>query len=248
MRPSRTDFTPVDKIENQVKPSAPAKPRRLHDAINAYCANHSLDEAARGLLDRLADGDDAATAFRRLQLRDQRDEMAILTTCIQADQLFRTFPRRIKKAEKTLALAQVERLDRAVATLREFVEELVAKEKAPPEFDWLSAVIPSDDTAAMKKGLYFIAQRIKQDRRVAKEELLRFGVTRKKGRSSSKIALLAKQNAASGFLAEGVRRVTGKAHLGAVRKIAEVILDTEELSEDRVRNAARLRDREWRHR
>jgi hypothetical protein len=55
-------------------------------------ALRTMDKSARGLLDRLADSDDAARAFRRLQLRDQRDEMAILQTCIQADQLVRTLP------------------------------------------------------------------------------------------------------------------------------------------------------------
>jgi hypothetical protein len=219
--------------------AAVAKPRHLHDAVNAYRAAHKdiLDKPALDLLNRLARK--AAEAFELLNLRDQRDEAAILQTCIQADQLALTFPQRIKKAKETLSKQQVERLDRAVATLRKFVERLVAKEKEAPAFDWLSPAIPAGDIGAMNKGLYFIARRMEEDRRLANEDLLRLGATRKKSQTANK------QNAATGWLAEGVRRVTGEEHLEAVRKIAEVILKTE-LSRHRVRHAARLRNREWR--
>ena len=87
--------------------------------------------------------------------------------------------------------------------------------------------------------------------RVAKEDQMRFGATRKNGLAKGKpiasdlAETIAPQNAAIGWLAEGVRRVTGKAHLRIVADLAEVILRTS-LTLDRVRAAARTRDREWR--
>jgi len=215
----------------------------LRDAINAYRTAHkdSLDQAALDLLDRVAVSSDAAKAFKRLKLKRQYNDAEILTTCTQADQLARTLRQRITKAEKTLGLAQVERLDRAVATLRAFVDELVAEEKETPAFDLLSAGIPADNIGAMNSGLYFIARRINEDRRVAKEAVLRLGATQKKGATNA----VAPENAAIGWLAEGVRRVTGKPHLAAVRDLAQVMLQTD-LSEDRVCHAARLRYRGWR--
>jgi hypothetical protein len=229
----------------------------MRDAVKdcrTRAAENGLDRAGSGLLVRLAGSDDAAKAFGQLRLRDRRDEMAILQTCIQADQLFRTFPQQIENAEKMLGRAKD--LDRAVVALRRIVDELSAE---PPTFDLLSASIwyCGRDIAAMKQGLYLIDNLIEGRRRIANETRLRLGATRKlgrpkrgtgkKGQAANAVALAARQNAAIGFLAEGVRRVTGKTYLGAVRKIAEVILDTE-LSEDRVRNAARLRAREWRQR
>ena len=168
MRRSRTRT----EVQNQVKPSGPAKPRRLRDAINAYRDTHSLDEAALGLLGRLKDSDDAARAFMKLQL-SERDETPILQTFIQADQLARTFLQQIEKAERTLE--QAGRLDKSVTALRRFVDELIAELQAPPAFDLLSARIlePPANIEAMKRGLALIADRIGAGRRVAKEDLLR---------------------------------------------------------------------------
>jgi hypothetical protein len=216
-----------------------AKPRRLRDAINAYRAAHnSLDQAALDLLNRLADSDDAAKAFMELQLCE-RDETRILQTFIQADQLARTFPQRIKRAEETLT--RMECLDEAVDTLCKFLGELIAESKEPPTFDLLTAPIlePAVNIAQMKHGLYLLADLIDAGRRVAKEDLLRLGATRKKGQAANA------QNAAIDWLGKRVRHVSGKAHLAAVTELAQAILQTE-LSEDRVSHAMRSRDREWR--
>lgn len=213
----------------------------MRDAIDAYCAERkdTLDQRALNLLARLANSSDAAKAFERLKLKDRREEAKVLTTFIQAEDLARTFPQRITKAKMTLV--RLERHGRAVAGLRTFVDELIAQQKNPPAFDLLSARIlePPANIVAMKRGLDHIADRIEAGRRVAKEDVLRLGATRK-----SQIKR-AGQNAAIGWLGEGVRRTTGKPHLPVVADLAQVTIGAE-VSVDRVRHAVRTRKREWR--
>jgi hypothetical protein len=213
----------------------------LRDVIDACLAErkNTLDRPALDLLARLARSSDAAKAFRRLNLKDRRQEAIFLTTCIEASLLARTFAPRIEKAK--LMLVRMERLARAVVNLRTFVGELITEQNDPPVFDLLSVRIlePPANVVAMKYGLHLIADRIEANRRVANEDVLRLGATRK---SQSRQA---GENAAIGWLAEGVRLATGRPHLLAVADLAQVILKTE-VSQDRVRNAARARQREWR--
>ncbi len=175
----------------------------LRDAIDTYRAdlNGNLDQPARKLLNRLANNPDAAKAFERLKLKDRREAAKVLTTCLQAEDLGRTFSQRITKAK--MALIRLERLGKSVTGLRKFVGELVAEHDNNPTFDLLTAKIfePPANIAAMKQGLDLIADRIEAGRRVANEDVLRLGATRK-----SQIKQ-AKQNAAVGWLAEGVRRI-----------------------------------------
>jgi hypothetical protein len=231
-------------------PADAAKRRALSDAITAYRTAHndSLDKAALDLLNRLFNSSNAAKAFRQLKPQDRylcRGPAVILLTCIEADHLARTFPHRIKTAEKMLA--QIPRLVEAVGTLRKFVGQVFAESKKDGTFDLLTAPIlePSANIATMKTALDLIADRIDAEWRVAKEDMLRLGATQKRGAGNKALLRTARENAAIGWLAEGVRRVTGKMHLEAVRGIAQVLLQTE-LSGDRVRHAARSRDREWR--
>lgn len=235
-----------------------SKPRAaqayLLEAIRAYLANQesNLNEFAREVLARLANDPDSAEAFASLKLKDQSEEAAILATCIAADDLARSFSKRIQDAENTVA--RMERLSEAVTTLRAFVEELTSKRDRPTTNDMLSVTIPDDPPGsinAMHRGLYWIDDRIGTTQRVAKEDQMRLGATRKNGLAkgkpftSDRAETIAPQNAAIGWLAEGVRRVTGKAHLTVVADLAQVILRTS-LTVDRVRAAARTRNREWR--
>jgi hypothetical protein len=192
----------------------------LRDAIDVYRVGRedNFDGLALHLLGRLADSSEAADAFQRLKLKDRREEAAILTTCIQAEQLARTFRQRITNAEKTLERS--DRFGKAVAILSTFVDELIREQQETQAFDLLTAPIlePPDNIRNMKRGLYLIADRIEAAQRVAKEDLLRLGATRKKGLKTrrsiaNKQALqTASQNAVIGWLAQGLRRVTGEAH------------------------------------
>jgi hypothetical protein len=225
---------------------------QLRNAIGAYLAGQDhLDEFAREVLSRLGSDLDAAKAFAKLKLKDESDERIILSTCIAADALARSFSKRIADVEETLS--RMARFSEAVATLRTFVEQIASKRNDPLASEMLSFRIydPPGSIEAMQRGLYLMAGRIEMSHRAAQEDALRFGATRNTGLAESRsiesesAETTARQNAAIGWLAEGVRRVTGKANLASVADLAQVILRTS-LTEDRVRAAARTREREWR--
>lgn len=215
---------------------------RLGAAIDAYLAEEkdTLDDPARRLLARLASSPEARQAFERLKLEQRRDEAAILNTCIQADNLARTFGPRIKMANATAA--RMLRLWTSVAELTVFLAELFDEHEHPPQLDPLS--VPSEESptniAIMQHGLALISGRIVAGWRTAKEDVLRLGATRKANIKQ------AGENAAIGWICEGIRRVTGRAHFSAVRELAQVTLRVELDDLDRIRRCANVRKREWR--
>lgn len=214
----------------------------LREAIDAYSAvqKDNLDARAHLLLDRLANSSEAAKAFERLKLKDRRAEAGILITCIDADDLACTFPQRIIKAEKTKK--RMLRLLTPAFELCQFVAELIDEQQNPPALDLLSARIfePASNISEMWHGLSLIIDHLSAKWRSAKEDVLRLGATQKWG------IKLAGENAAIGWLAEGVRRVSGRPNYRVVRDLAEVILNIELADLDRVRRCARVRKREWR--
>jgi hypothetical protein len=216
----------------------PRARRHLHDVIVAYRAagKDSLDRWALDVLVRLTDSSEAAVAFKRLRLKVRRDEAAILKACIEADQLARKLPEQIAKAKSILA--QADALGKAVAELRGYVGALTE----PPTSDLLSARIleEPDNIAAMKRGLSLIASRIKADQLVANETMLRLGVVRKNDEAAI-------QNAAIKWLADGVCRITKQPNRPIVASLANVVLNTDKVTEDRVRKATDFRQREWRY-
>jgi hypothetical protein len=216
----------------------------LRDAVEVYRAEQidRLDQVALELLARLAGNLDAANAFARLKLADRRKVASFLTTCIQADDLARTFTQRIDRAKETAA--RMLRLFTAVLELLAFVSELIDQQENQPPLDLLSSKRPEPtaNISAMWHGLNLLAAHISTTRTWAREDVLRLGATRK-----SQIKK-AGENAAIGWLAEGVRRLTGLAHFSAVRDLAEVIMEIEIDDLERVRRCARVRKREWRKR
>ncbi len=210
----------------------------LREAVDAYCAERKgkLDKEARELLARLVDSSDAAKAFGRLKLKDRRAEACILTACIEADNIARTFLRRIEKQKDLLVRAK--RWDEAVAILR----NEVADRKEPLNLDiWsLSIFEPPADNAALEHALDLIASSIKWQRGIAEANLAYLGATRNTGIKQ------AAENAAIWIVAAGVYDAArkppmpGKPHLRQVADLAEVILGTA-ISVDRVREARRKR-------
>ena len=198
-----------------------------------------MSEEALDLLERLAISRDAAKAVQEMKFTDQRHVARVLEACVEAEQLYRTFPERIEETEKTLA--RMERLDDAVGLLRKFVDE-VAKRKEPSALDLLSARVhePDSNIVAMKLGLLLIADRITAEQRKAEETKLRLGATRKTG------TIDARRVAAVGWLGDAVHRITGQPHRPQVAKLANVILGRDAVREDQVNHATRTRRREWR--
>jgi hypothetical protein len=219
---------------------------RLKKIIAAYRGDRgdSLDRHACDLLQRLATDSDAANAFATFNVDDHSAKI-ILSTCIDSDLLARTFRHRIA-AEQGL-LARLDRLDKAVAELRGFIDHTFGPppdprlERPARSFDRLSAFIYLDptDVNKMRTGVYLIADQIAARRRVALETLSRIGKTRKSNQKNAGVI------AAIGWLAEGVRRCSGHPHLRAVADLAQVVFGRD-ISIDQVRNAVRTRQREWR--
>jgi len=192
----------------------------LKDALAAFraAAGDDLDPKAAAVLDRLAVEERAAGAFAELDL-NEAGAAKILTTCIQAGELSRTFKDHADLRTTMLGGGgkggRLDQLGKAVAELRRFVGEL----DRPPD-DRQSASLRYDDPSIieqMKRGLYYIDDAIKARRTIAKETTPRLGATRK-----SVDAGKAAETAAIGWLAEGVRRCCRRPHRRAAADLAEV--------------------------
>jgi hypothetical protein len=218
----------------------------LREAIKAYCAEQKkLDKPALELLNRLDKSPSAAEAFERLKLKDRRAEACVLTACIEAEDIARTFDQRVKN-QKDVSM-RAKRWNEAVAVLRKFASE-VAEKKAPLRvvlagLDLWSLTIfePPADEEALTRALDLIASFIEWRRGIAEANIAHLA-TRKRGIKR------AGENAAIGVLAAGVydaaRKppLTGKPHLRQVADLAEVIFGTAaEVSPERVREVRRKR-------
>jgi hypothetical protein len=149
--------------------------RRLRGILATYraAAGDGLDEHGCAVLDRLSAGDDAAKAFDEFGI-DDGAATRIVTGCIEADILVRTFTEKLV-AERAM-LERLDRLDKAVGDLQIFV----AEPEAGPT-DRLGAVISHhrDSITDQKRGLYLISGDIAARRGIAYETMPRLGATKK---------------------------------------------------------------------
>jgi hypothetical protein len=156
--------------------------------------------------------------------------------------LARTFPKWVKKAEEMMA--RRERLGNTATTLRSLLDEISREQKNRPNPLWIRIQETREDIEAMGLGLALFERRIFFEQRVAHLNLFRLKVTRK-SKASSK-TLSAGQIATIKWLVEEVKRVTGKAHEGELKRLLDVTLGTE-VSLDQVRDAQpeRLKGGHW---
>jgi hypothetical protein len=213
----------------------------LRDAIAAYRAagEDSLDRAAEAVLDRLSSDDRAAAAFAAFGVNENR-AYRVLTACIEADELRRTFEEHIGvMLNEQRKDGRLDGLSKAVKELRLFTSEL---NRQPA--NRLSASLTYDPSVIrdIKSGLYFLDDAIEARRRIATETIRRLGATRKHVDAGK-----AAKTAAIGWLADGVRRYCGRPFFRATADLAEAIFGGEIMPE-RVREAWRTRQREWRER
>jgi hypothetical protein len=212
---------------------------RMHDALAAYraAAGDHRDPKAAAVLDRLSSDERAAAAFAEFGL-DEGGAHTILTTCLQADELRRTFEGHVRTMlDEQRKDGRLDRLCKAVEELRLFANEL----NRHPD-DRLSASLRYDPSVIteVKHGLYYLADAIEARRRIAKETVRRLGATRKMFDAGK-----AAETAAIRWLAEGVGRCCGRPCLRAAADLAEATLGGE-VTIDRVRGALRTRRRQWR--
>lgn len=192
--------------------------RRLQEAIKIYRAERTgnLSNRAKELLSRLSDNPDAIRALVRLLPKSKNKTDEILSICIEADELARTFPQWIAQAARELARA--DRADKAVAILRQYIDEADAK-PVPFPSDLLSyAVYESPaDLPQVQEALDLIARRIGWLRGVAELAIAQIGATRKsRNKKAAEIAAI-------WFLAARVHGAVGRRHFSEVADLAEAI-------------------------
>jgi hypothetical protein len=198
---------------------------KLREAIDAYDVfKDHCDPAELKSLARLAASRDAAKVFERLKLKDD-DGTLIVGVWIEASQLFHSFSQRIKEANEFFE--RMGPLDTAVAQLRYFISTEIKKQS-----EWRAS--EQNKVAAMERGLELIADKIKAKRSSVEEMMVHFGITRK---IQSKEAA---ENAVIWYLAQAVRRITGKPHFAEVTDLAQVLLGIV-VSQNRVSHIVRYR-------
>ncbi len=197
----------------------------------------SLSDIA--LLERLLDNREAIAIFERMDTEGYAC-WRILRVCLQANELLHSFKQIIDNLKRVLGdskrLGELETLDRAIQQLSKFVEAEVSVQPA----SWLLTRIetPPEAVARMKGGLTLISDAIRVSATVARETRSRLGATRN---TNGKAA----ERAAVGWLAEGVRGITGKANEALAVELATLIVGPD-VTIDQVHGAAQTRDREWR--
>jgi hypothetical protein len=206
---------------------------KLREVVEAY--KDLFDRHALELLARLLGSADAVKAFKLLTRNRSEYEyvcLSILTACVEAEKLARTFPEELRKAKEMIS--RMEQRNKAVVELREFVVETTKQEASVADDPSLLSEIKREKVAAMAHGLDLIADRIEAKACRAKEAMAWLGVTRK---AQSKEAA---QLSAIWSLANQVLRTTGKPHEAAVADLARVILGSE-VSLERVHHVLRSR-------
>jgi hypothetical protein len=168
-------------------------------------------------------------------------QAAIIRACIDAKNLARTFPKRLKKLEERLE--HLKPLGDAATMLRRLLNE-ISREKKHPDVLLVRGPETDEDIKAMGLGLALFARRIFFERDLVGRNLSRLKVTRK-SKTPSK-TLSAGQIAAMKWFVEEVKRVTGKVHEEETRRLLKVILEAE-VSPEQVRGARRAKGhwRQW---
>lgn len=263
----------------------------FREVIAGYRAEHpALDQHANDLLGRLRQSDDATKAFKQLMLgaadfdrvlargppypkkwcispprcnfTKEQKAAELLTICIGAEELARTFQREITKAQAILTRA--DKLAKDVtklhaknaadfhARLRKFIDDIAksyalgaqtlagGREQASLPHDSPPVSIFERPAIALHSvnpqlDLDAINRWLDWGKGVASADLARLGVSRKD------IAETAKEGAAIWWLGAQVRTVVGRPHWEEVAQLASVILKKDELSWTRVRGVVRRR-------
>jgi len=180
-------------------------------------------------------------------------QAAIITACIMAEHLARTFPDRVKKAQKMLERGEQHR--KAVTTLRGLLNEIITQLQQRPDPLWVRGLETRDDIEAMGLGLALFEKRIKVEEDVANINLFQLKASQKshlastrrkqaRRKPAAKQEAPARRVAAIKLLAEEVKRVTGNAHYQDIADLAGVIFEMD-VSQDQVRAAQRLRGGHW---
>lgn len=192
----------------------------------------SLDEDEKLLMDRVTKNVEAPEIFAKIG--DEVTVRQLLSLCVEAHSLARNFNKSIAEARRLLSRAPAYK--RAIAD----IDELLRKTQRPDLERLQAYTLPDPGRIELEcKALASIRDRLAVGVRTANETVLRLGATRKShGRKAAEIAAI-------GWIAEGVKGITGRTNSRLTADLAEIVLGCT-VSLDRVDSAAETRKREWR--
>ena len=191
----------------------------------------NLDEDETLLMNRVAKSVEAPEIFRKVG--NDVTIRRLLSLCIEAYSLAKNFEKSIGEARHLLSRAPA--YERAIAD----IDDLLKRTQTPALHRLQAYTYPDPDIIELeRRALASIRDRLAVGVRTANETLLRLGATRKShGRKAA-------ETAAIGWMAEGVKRITGRTNSRLTADLAGLVLGCT-VSLDRVDNAAETRKREW---
>ena len=198
----------------------------------------ALSKRELALIARLDRDAEVHAAFSLME--DHARANALLNTILQAAELQEKFPTIIEDAKRFLGSAsnqgELERHEKAIDRLETFLQRLRTSEVGRVQAQQIE---DAGTLAAIREGQRALRSLIKTQRRIAEETIGRLGATRS---SSAKNAA---NLAALGWLADGIRRLTGKPNRSLVAGLGQAVLQAP-MTEDQVRVAERARLHDWR--
>lgn len=214
------------------------------------CLSTEPDKYARQVLQRIAVSRDAQAALNAIS-KDEKQISWLIQHCISAETLMRKFSELLVAQGNTKERLQRHR--KSVSDLRQFIKQATRWRETPMImplseteterlerqqriFKHSEAPDAYEKTAGYyRDALNRIELLIEKRQELIEDTILLLGVTRK---SKTKTAA---ENSAIGFLANRVANLMGKPHARHVAALAEAALGISEVTEDRVREAAKMR-------
>lgn len=224
----------------------------LLTSIDIFLHSQSVDQYGITVLNRLRDGsgrdDRVPEAFAAVAANDISKSISILSSCIDADQHKRMFLVQLEK--EASFLRNVKGLLGAAEALNNFLDTEIqvrgeeplsdAKDKLATEPLAEHIFVHGFVKEEIQKYFNYAVYLIKLRRDLATENRLRLGATQKSRTEKDAVT------AALGWFSEAVTHIAKKPLYAKAAVIAEIALDVEEISVERIREAKRTRSRVWR--
>jgi len=232
-------FTRQSELDTMKRDSTGRGRAIMQAAVNRLLeVEPALSRREMALVARLDRDAEVHGAFSRMV--DHACADALLNTILQAAELQARFPTIIKDAKRLLGsastLGELERHEKAINGLEIFLQRLQTSKVGRVQAQQIE---DAGTLVAIRKGHRSLRSIIKTQRRIAEETIGRLGATRS---SSAKNAA---NLAALGWLADGIRRLTGKPNRSLVAGLSQAVLQVA-MTEDQVRVAERVRVHGWR--
>lgn len=216
--------------------SRAAEIEKIRSSIAAYEGDGVVRSAlAKSALAKIARSKASLEALAEMHLTDVKLKK-LIESFAMAVQLKRDF--RLILAQEAAALTRGKQLMKAVSDLRDFVNETAAQ---TPDGVRATIALREADKRLYLRALLGIEDMVGMRDRIARETPIRIGATRKT--SANK----AEENAAIGWLAASIQRITSRPWISQSAILAGILFGISKLTEDRLRRALRnYTERKWR--